>query len=239
MDKIVGVIYLSSSNPRVAFSTGDLELITAIGIQTGMALNSMSIATEQRKMFTAIISTLVNAVEMRDPALRGRSARVSRFARAMAKALELPATDVNSVALAALLHNIGRLSISEADIILSRSATKREETLEYKQAMRSEELLMNITGLREILPAVKHSFEKFDGSGYPDGLKGEGIPLHARIIAAAHAFDEILQGSPGDKPSTKEALFKLNSLSQEGHIDADLVKALAIAYRMGLLDTGD
>jgi pSer/pThr/pTyr-binding forkhead associated (FHA) protein len=239
MDKIVGVIYLSSSNPRVAFSTGDLELITAIGIQTGMALNSMSIATEQRKMFTAIISTLVNAVEMRDPALRGRSARVSRFARAMAKALELPATDVNSVALAALLHNIGRLSISEADIILSRSATKREETIEYKQAMRSEELLMNITGLREILPAVKHSFEKFDGSGYPDGLKGEGIPLHARIIAAAHAFDEILQGSPGDKPSTKEALFKLNSLSQEGHIDADLVKALAIAYRMGLLDTGD
>lgn len=238
-DKIIGVVYLSSSNPRIAFKTGDLELITAIGIQAGMALDSIGIATEQRKMFTSIISTLVNAVEMRDPALRGRSARVSRFARAMAKALELPASEVNSVALAALLHNIGRLSISEADIIQSQSATRREETLEYKQAIRSQELLLNITGLREILPAVKHSFEKFDGSGYPDGLAGEEIPLHARIIAAAHAFDEILQGSTGDKLSTKEALFQLNSLSQQGHIDPDLVKALAIAYRMGLLDTGD
>jgi response regulator RpfG family c-di-GMP phosphodiesterase len=157
----------------------------------------------------------------------------------MAKALELPASEVNSVALAALLHNIGRLSISEADIIQSQSATRREETLQYKQAVRSQELLLNITGLREILPAVKHSFEKFDGSGYPDGLAGERIPLHARIIAAAHAFDEILQGSTGDKPSTKDALFQLNSLSQQGHIDPDLVKALAIAYRMGLLDTGD
>jgi HD-GYP domain-containing protein (c-di-GMP phosphodiesterase class II) len=202
-----------------------------------MALDSISTAKAQRKMFTSIISTLVSAVEMRDPALRGRSERISRFARAIGKALELPPVEVNSVTLAALLHNIGRLSISEADIFHSQSAATKEETLEYKQAIRSEELLRNIDGLREILPAVKHSFEKFDGSGCPDGLVAEQIPLHARIIAAAHAFDEILASGPGgEKLSTKDALFQLNNLAQEGEIDPQLVKALAIAYRMGLLD---
>ena len=239
MEQIIGVIYLSSSDVGMTFTTEDVELITAIGIQTGTALNSFRIATEQRRMFTAIISTFVNAVEMRDPALKGSSQRVARYAKATAKALDLSQEEVHAVSLSALLHNIGRLSISEADIIGSQSATCREETIEYKQAMHSEELLEKIEGLREILPAVKHSFEKFDGSGQPDGLSGLDIPLHARIIAAANAFDEILGGGPRDKLSTKEALFELNTLSQQGHIDPELVKAMAIAFRMGLLKTGE
>lgn len=241
MERIMGVVYLSSSDQMVKFTPEDVEMITAIGIQTGMALNNIRAAADQRNMFTSIISTLVNAVEIRDPALKGSSRRVARYAGAMAKAMNLPQEEVNSVGLAALLHNIGRLSISEVDMIYSQSAKTREETLEYKQARHSEELLKNIDGLREVLPAVKHSFERFDGSGHPDGLAGTSIPLHARIISAAHAFDEILGEGEGsrDKPSTKEALFKLNALAQQGHIDPELVKAMAIAFRMGLLDSGE
>jgi HD-GYP domain-containing protein (c-di-GMP phosphodiesterase class II) len=237
-EKTNGVIYLSAANPNTTFSKEDVELISAIGIQTGMALNSIRITSEQRMIFTSIISTLVSAVEMRDPRLKGSSKRVSRFAKAVAQALNLPHEENNSVALAALLHNIGRLSISEADIILSQSAQTREATLEYKQAVRSEELLGNIEGLREILPAVKHSFEKFDGSGYPDGLAGDQIPLHARIIAGARAFDELLGDGPRDKLAMKEALFDLNALAQEGEIDPETVKAMAIAFRTGFLEVG-
>jgi hypothetical protein len=238
MEEINGVIYLSAVSPDITFSTEDGELISAIGIQTGMALNSIRITTEQRRAFTSIISTLVSAVEMRDPALKGSSKRVSRFAKAIAQALNLSHEEVNSVALAALLYNIGRLSISEADIILSQSAQVREETIEYKQAIRTEELLSNIKGLREILPAVKHSFEKFDGSGYPDGLAGGQIPLHARIISGARAFDKLLGEGPRDKFAMKEALFDLNTIAQKGEIDPEIVKAMAISFRMGLLDVG-
>ncbi len=239
MEQIIGVIYLSSSDPGVTFSTEDLELITAIGINTGMALNSFRIATEQRKMFTSIISALVSAVEIRDPAIKGLTKRVARYAKAMAKALSLPQEEISTVSLAALLHNIGRLTVSEADIVAARTASAKEQTLEYKLAMGSEELLEKIEGLREILPAVKHSFEKYDGSGCPDGLAGEEIPLHARIIAAARAFAKILADESADKLATKEALFKLNALAQEGQIDPELVKAIAIAFRMGILEVNE
>jgi HD-GYP domain-containing protein (c-di-GMP phosphodiesterase class II) len=93
--------------------------------------------------------------------------------------------------------------------------------------------------LRDILPAVKHSFERFNGSGYPDGLSGQKIPLHARIIAAAYSFEKILGDGPRDKISIKNALFKLNSSAQEGLIDPEIVKAMAIAFRMGLLEDTD
>jgi len=236
-EEILGVIYLSTSDPAVTLSTEDLELVSAIGIQAGMALYSSRATDKQRRMFTSIITTLVGAVEMQNPSLKGRSERVARFAKAAARAMELPETEVDSVGLAALLQNIGRLSITEADIIHSQDASNREDSLEYKQAIRSEELLGNIQGLRDILPAVKHSFERFDGSGSPDGLAGDKIPLHARIIAAAYFFENILGDGTRDKMSIKEALFRLNSLAQEGQVDPDIVKAMAIAFRMGLLES--
>jgi response regulator RpfG family c-di-GMP phosphodiesterase len=239
MEQILGVIYLSSSDPGVVLSTEDLELITAIGIQTGTALNSIRTSTDQRRMFTSIISALVSAVEMREPSLQGTSHRIALLAKALAKALQLPQDEINSVALAALLHNIGRLSVSDLEIIQSQQAETREETLEYKEAVRAEELLGKIEGLREILPAVKHSYERYDGTGYPDGLSGDQIPLHARILATAREFDEILGRGDRKKPNAKEALFNLNALSQQGQIDPELVKAMAIAYRMGLLDQND
>ena len=157
----------------------------------------------------------------------------------MAKALDLPQEEISAVSLAALLHNIGRLTISEADIIQARTATAREQKLEYKLARGSEELLEKIEGMQEMLPAVKHSFEKYNGSGYPDGLAGAQIPLHARIIAAARIFAEILEDGTQNKLATKDALFKLNALAQQGHIDPELVKALAIAFRMGILESGE
>ena len=198
-----------------------------IGIQTGMALNSIRIASEQRKVFTSIISTLVGAVEMRDPALKGSSKRVSRFAKAIAKALSLPHEDTNSVALAALLHNIGRLSISEADIFHSQSAKTREETLEYKQAMRTEELMRNIEGLREILPAVKHSFEKYDGSGYPNGIQGDQLSLFGRISSIVDIYDALTTVRSYKKAFTPfEALSILKK--NEGDYDNNLLREMVM-----------
>jgi len=236
-EKINGVMYLSTSRLEYAFSPEDLELVTAIGIQVGIALNDIRIASEQRKMFTSMISALVNAVEARDPALRGHSGRVARFAIAIGKALKLSDKELNSLHVAAILHDIGMLLISEADVAASQSRPGVENTLEYKRAMASEKLLQNIEGFRGILSTVKHSFERYDGSGVPEGLAGKDIPLHARIIATARTFDEILGEGASENLSLKEALFKLNSRAQEGEMDPELVKALAIAYRMGLIDS--
>lgn len=238
-EKVIGVAYLTSSGRGKVFSVEDFELITAIGIQTGIALSNIKIASEQRKTFTSIIATLVSAVEMRDPALKGRSERVADLALAIAQALGMPHEERNSLHIAALLYNIGHLLIPEADIQHAQAAGDsgvKEESLDFKQAHCAEELLKNIKGLREILPAVKHSFEKFDGTGSPDGLAGKEIPLHARIIATARAFNEVLaDASQADKLTAKEALLALSSRAQQGEIDPELVKALAIAYRMGLL----
>ena len=236
MEQVLGVIYLCGCASGRGFAKDDLELASAIGIQAGAALKSLRLMSEQGRMFTSIISTLVSAVEMHSPHLKGSSERVARFAEALAKAVGLPQEEVNSVGLAALLHDIGRLSISEGEIILSQAARTREDALEYKQAVRSCELLGNIEGLRDILPAVRHSFERYDGGGYPDGLAGEGIPLQARIIAVARAFDHAAAASTGEKAHVREALLELNALAQQGQLDPKLVQAMAVAFRTGLLD---
>ena len=150
----------------------------------------------------------------------------------IAQALGLSRARNRRVQLAALLHNIGILFMSQEDAALAPS----DRDLDIQRIELANQLLDKIQGMSFLVPAVRHHRERFDSSGYPDGLRGEDIPLEARIISVANDFDLLIERSAekGEDLSTKDAVASLTREDQEAH-DPKVLEALLVAHREGWL----
>ncbi len=137
----------------------------------------------------ATVEALAAAVDAKDPYTRGHAQRVSAYAAAVARALGLLSSDVARVELAALLHDVGKIGIADAILTKPGVLEPSEMAVLRQHPVIGERVLAAVPFLREILPAVRHHHERWDGRGYPDGLAGEAIPPDAAILAVADAFD--------------------------------------------------
>jgi HD-GYP domain-containing protein (c-di-GMP phosphodiesterase class II) len=141
---------------------------------------------------------MVKQIEARDPYTSGHSQRVSQYARILAKEAGVPARQVEQIATAALLHDVGKVYEEYASLLQKEGRlTPEEKALLQTHPVRSAELVTTISSLRgPIEKAVRHHHENYDGTGYPDGLAGEAIPLGARIIMAADTLDAMTTDRP-------------------------------------------
>lgn len=147
--------------------------------------------TRLRELTVRVAETLINAMEAKDIYLRGHSQRVAELSASMAEALSLPADVVEQVRLAGRLHDVGKIGIREA-VLNKPGALTPEEFAHVKDHVRiGMEILAPLSHLKEVLTFVHHHHEHWDGSGYPQGLRGEEISLGGRILAAADAFDAL------------------------------------------------
>lgn len=137
----------------------------------------------------ATVEALAAAVDAKDPYTRGHSQRVSSYAATLAEGMGLGQMKVSSVRLAGLLHDVGKIGVPDA--ILTKPGQLSEEEFEVikQHSVIGERLLSQVPFLQDTLPAVRHHHERWDGAGYPDGLKGEAIPLEAAILMVADSFD--------------------------------------------------
>ncbi|MEM7232071.1 MAG: HD domain-containing phosphohydrolase [Planctomycetota bacterium] len=227
LGKSIGCIYLYSTKAD-AFRSEDLELASAVGIQLGSTIELLKLVGSSDRFFRNSVKTLVSAIEMRTPKDRGRSARIATYCLAVAKELGMSTQDIRDSWLAAMLHDIGSIPMSEterADRVLSE--TKRNHF--------ARELLKGSMGLEHILPAVEQQRERADGSGSPEGLKADQIHPQARILSICLEFDTLLtDGVDGNELSIKEALLRIRDMADKQH-DRQTVNALLIAYRNGSL----
>lgn len=145
-----------------------------------------------------LLELMVKNIEARDPYTSGHSLRVSRLAGALARELSLSGKHVEAVETAALLHDVGKIYGEYAPILSKEGRlTAGEAALMRTHPIRSSELVRTISGFRgEIELSVRHHHENYDGSGYPDGLTGEGIPIGARIIMVADTADAMTTDRP-------------------------------------------
>jgi HD-GYP domain-containing protein (c-di-GMP phosphodiesterase class II) len=188
------------------------------------------------------VKTLAAAIEMRDPVYTGHSARVATYCAAIAQALGLARAESRRIQLGALLHNVGQIALPTAE---EDAKAKHEDDDEEdrgdiltKRAAATEKLIKKMDGLDFLLPVIRHYNERMDGTGFPDGLPGEKIPLAARILAVADRLD-VLTGRgepPGKKLALKDALVKVRS-EAPSRFDPRVVDALLIAHRHGYLLT--
>ncbi len=160
--------------------------------------------TELEEAYLDTIKALARAIEMKDPYARGHTTKVASYALKVGEALGLSEEDMRNLLYAAILHDIGRIGLKGA--VLDKPHELTEKEIEYIKGYpaRGASVLMQIDYLRDVANVVLHHQERWDGSGYPAGLKGEEIPLLSRIIAVVDAYDAMISDRPYRKALSKE-----------------------------------
>lgn len=144
-----------------------------------------------------LLQLMVKSIEARDPYTSGHSRRVEQYAIVIARAMGLPSKDVERVGRAALLHDVGKIYEKYAPILAKPDKLSPDEWVTMQQhPIDGAELVGTMTRLRELIPAIRHHHEKWDGSGYPDAIAEQAIPLEARIIALADTIDAMSSERP-------------------------------------------
>ena len=144
-----------------------------------------------------VVTSLAGAIDAKDTYTKGHSTSVSRYAEALARALNLPENEVERIKLGALLHDVGKIGIPESVLGKQGKLTDEEwEIMKQHPSIGVTKVLKPIESLADLIPLVEHHHEHWDGSGYPHGLKGEQIPLGARIISIADCFHALISDRP-------------------------------------------
>lgn len=189
-----------------------------------LARRSFELYTKMRKMYLETIRTLATAIDAKDPYTHGHSDRVSKLAVGLARKLDFTEAEIEHIEYAAILHDIGKIGI--ADQILGKKGKLTEE--EYKKIKEhpviGAGIIESIEFLKNSSKAVLHHHERYDGNGYPDGLKGNEIPKDARLLAIVDAFDAMNSDRPYRKKLSAQEI--LNELEKENgrQFDPEMVK---------------
>lgn len=190
-DGYVGAIILTGRAKVEEFRAGDMLLLESLTTFCSDLIRAHRLVRELREMSMAMVRSLVNAVDQKDPYTSGHSLRVGYFATLLGQELGLESIDLQMLEWSALLHDIGKIGIR--DQILNKQGSLTEEEFEHirEHPVRSHEVVQDVPQLAGALDGVLHHHERYDGTGYPSGLAGDDIPLQARIIQIADIFDAL------------------------------------------------
>ncbi|MFB0526783.1 MAG: HD domain-containing phosphohydrolase [bacterium] len=174
--------------------------------------------------YVGVIRTFLEAIEIIDTYTQGHSARVAKYSLSIAKKIGLSPKEMRNIELSALLHDIGKIAVGSAILGKPGRLNEKESFIVRKHAVVGEGIVEQIEFLQATRPLIRHHHERYDGQGYPDGLSGEEIPLGARIISVAEAYDSITSGCPYRQALlSKEAVKELKG-SAGSQFDPVIVK---------------
>ena len=188
------------------------------------------------RISTATLEALVNALEAKDPYLRGHSARVADLSATIASQMELSDEEVEQVRVAGRLHDIGKIGTRESVMEKQGPLTPEEYDHVKQHVIIGSQILAPLHHLGSVINHVRSHHERWNGSGYPDGLKGEDIPVGSRVIGAAEVFDALTTSRPyQDKLTPEQAVEHMAQLSGTV-LDPKVYEALAtVVLRRGTL----
>ncbi len=179
-----------------------------------------------QRISVATLEVLVNALEAKDPYSRGHSARIADLSAMVAAEMGLEDEDVEAVRTAGRLHDIGKIGIREEVLVKQGPLTDDEYEHVKQHVVVGSQILAPLTHLREVIHYVRSHHERWDGRGYPDGLKGEEIPIGARILAVVEVYDALTTSRPyQEKMSSEFAVERMRDLTGTG-IATDVFDAL-------------
>ncbi len=172
-----------------------------------------------------MVTSLAGAIDAKDPYTKGHSTSVSRYSEALARAVNLPESEVQRITLGALLHDVGKIGIPESVLGKPDKLTEEEwEIMQQHPTIGAEKVLQPNEALHDLIPIVKYHHERYDGKGYPSGLKGEDIPLAARIVSVADAYHALISDRPYRKGMPIEKACNILRDGAGTYWDADLVR---------------
>ncbi len=204
-----GVLLLANKRSG-GFNEQDTKLLLSIGQHAGIALENVRLHHELNEAYASTIAVLADAIEAKDAYTRGHCESVMRLAVEVGRRLELKGEKLDEVRYSALLHDIGKIGVPDGILLKPGKLMAEEFMIIQKHPAIGRDLVSRVPTLCRLTDAILHHHEKWDGSGYPDGLAGEGIPLVARIVGAVDAFDAMTTPRPYRNPvSHEEAVTEL------------------------------
>lgn len=238
LDRFHGVL-VAADKPG-GFRDYDDEVLLALGDHAGAALHNARLHGRLRNAYISTVRMLADALEAKDPFLRGHSDQVSDLVAGVARGLELRPKEREELVFASLLHDIGKIGISESILLKPGPLTAEERALVQLHPRIGYRLVESIPDLRPIALAILHHHERFDGGGYPTGLRGDQIPLDARVIAIADAFSAMTSERPyGERLSAEDACAELKRCAGT-QFDPELVRLFCeeVEHRSDLDEPG-
>lgn len=210
--KVEGVISTYSKTPH-HFTEEEMRLLSAFASQVAIAIQETRHYEDIHINYFNTIHALVLALEARDPYTRGHTERVTKYAIEVGRVLSISQTKLEILRYAGEVHDVGKISIP--DFILNKPGrlTPTERAVIELHPLKGTEMLEPLEFLRPAIPIVRHHHERYDGTGYPDGLEKDKIPLMARILACADAFDAMTSDRPyrSRRLTVEEALTEIKN----------------------------
>ncbi|MCI0477687.1 MAG: GAF domain-containing protein [Anaerolineales bacterium] len=233
--RVLGVLEVLNKTDKTPFNDDDCTALTALAIQSGIALENAQLYSDLKKAFTDTVSIIANAVEARDPYTAGHTDRVTAIALEMARELNWSREQIENLQIGALLHDIGKIGIADEILRKPDSLTPDEYTEMQQHPVVGAQMLKGVSALRPVLPYILYHQERYDGKGYPFGLAGNEIPIEGRLLTVADTFDAMTSTRPYRQALTSEEAFDEIARHRGTQFDPEMVDALIGAYTHGRL----
>ncbi len=227
-NELVGILLLGKKKSGNQYNYDDIELINALCNQAATGLENLNLYDELQASYINTVRSLVTALEAKDEYTKGHSERVANYAKETALELGISGKEAQLLYEVALMHDVGKIGISESILNKPEQLSSDEFDLIRSHAVIGEKILSRIESLKDGLSAVRHHHERLNGDGYPDGLSQLSIPIQARILSVADAYDAMTTKRPyRPAMSDRKAVEELKSNSCE-QFDPRVVRAFMV-----------
>jgi putative nucleotidyltransferase with HDIG domain len=195
-------------------------------------------AEENRQLFIGTVKALAAAIDGKDPYTRGHSERVARFSLAIAERLDFSDAEMEKLRVSALLHDVGKIGIDDNILKKPAALTDEEFQIMKQHPQKGFKIMSQIPAMKDFLPGMYMHHEMIDGNGYPQGLKGDEIPMQARIVSVADTFDAMTTDRPYQRAMKfEDALSRIKSFVGTRY-DERVVASLVAACDSGQITPG-
>ena len=203
-EKTIGVISVWRREARRMFVEDDEVLVANIAAQIAVVIENYRLNLDVERTYLETITALAMAVEAKDPYSAGHSKRVGHYSRRIAQELRLGEETEKIIQEAGVLHDVGKIGIKDAILLKASTLTEEEVRVMRQHPVIGEAILKPVRSLGKISDVIRHHHECYDGSGYPFHLKGEAIPLMARVLTVADTYDAMVTDRPYRKRMSVE-----------------------------------
>jgi HD-GYP domain-containing protein (c-di-GMP phosphodiesterase class II) len=230
--KTCGVIYLTTPGLD-GFGEEELAAVRAVARRAGVSLSASRWRVDFELLFSSMVDAIMNTIQAKDVYTRGHSERVRHYSKLLGKELGLSQEELYRLTLGAALHDIGKVGMPDSVLKHNTNARLTDEQMQEvrKHPARGARILGDISFLADVIPAAELHHEDWDGTGYPHGLKGEAIPLIARIVAVADTYDAITTDRPYQKGRSYEEGHEILRKISGKRLEPDLVELFSASWK--------
>ncbi len=232
----LGVIYIDTHGTTNAFNHEDLGLLVALSASASVAVKNSLYLHELEQAYHDTLVVTANAIEMRDHYTVGHTWRVTNFALEIAKELKWKAEDLATCEKGGVLHDVGKIAVKDSILSKTSALTEQEFQIMKLHPERGANMMKDVAFLKPFIPYCLYHHERWDGKGYPQGLKGEKIPLEGRIIAVADTFDAITSKRPYKSVIDPETAIAEIKKCRGTQFDPKIVDAFVRCYQKGKIE---